>query len=103
MDRQEIDNLAELLTKDYFERLDDVLLIKLDNDPEITEDAFRDMKESFTRIIQKLDATTPPTCVRCGGVGNKTHTCPYAEEIDDDYESTCTCCDDCVHECMMDI
>ena len=31
------------------------------------------------------------------------HTCPYAEDINDDHESLCTCCNDCAHECAMDI
>lgn len=31
------------------------------------------------------------------------HGCPYAEEINDDYEFKCTCCSDCMHECCMDI
>lgn len=31
------------------------------------------------------------------------HTCPFAEEINDDYDSLCTCCDECAHECAMDI
>lgn len=35
---------------------------------------------------------------------NEPHSCPYAEEIggNDDPEY-CTCCDDCRHECCMDI
>jgi hypothetical protein len=31
------------------------------------------------------------------------HTCPFAEEINDDGETLCRCCDDCTHECAMDI
>jgi len=31
------------------------------------------------------------------------HTCPYAEEINEDSETTCTCCDFCAHECCMEI
>lgn len=31
------------------------------------------------------------------------HTCPYAEEINNDSESTCNCCDECTQECAMDI
>jgi len=31
------------------------------------------------------------------------HTCPYAEEINGDSETLCTCCEDCQYECAMDI
>lgn len=31
------------------------------------------------------------------------HSCPFAEEINDNYEEQCTCCDDCTYECAMDI
>lgn len=31
------------------------------------------------------------------------HTCPYAEEINDDHDTMCWCCDDCTYECAMDI
>lgn len=31
------------------------------------------------------------------------HTCPYAEEINDDAVSLCTCCDRCTQECSDDI
>jgi len=45
----------------------------------------------------------------CGGYGNcqnaaqGDHTCPFSEEIHGDCETTCNCCDDCQHECAMDI
>jgi hypothetical protein len=31
------------------------------------------------------------------------HTCPFAEEINNDTETLCTCCADCEHQCAMDI
>ena len=32
------------------------------------------------------------------------HSCPYASEINgNDDEDYCDCCDDCAHECAMDI
>ena len=31
------------------------------------------------------------------------HTCPYAEEIAGDYETLCTCCDECETQCCQDI
>ncbi len=31
------------------------------------------------------------------------HTCPYQEEINEDYESMCSCCEECEYQCSMDI
>lgn len=31
------------------------------------------------------------------------HTCPYAADIHDDYETLCNCCEDCQYECAQDI
>ena len=31
------------------------------------------------------------------------HTCPFAEEINEDSESLCNCCSDCAYECAMHI
>ena len=31
------------------------------------------------------------------------HTCPYAEQINNDSDSLCDCCSDCEHDCCMDI
>lgn len=33
----------------------------------------------------------------------KMHPCPYNEDINDDDSPVCRCCDDCAHECAMDI
>lgn len=109
MDQIEIENLAELMARDFVERLDDVILVESETPVELDPEAFQEIKDTFIKILNRLDPEDPraivglrPTCVRCGGVGNKPHTCPYAEEIEDDYEATCTCCDECSHECLMD-
>ena len=31
------------------------------------------------------------------------HTCPYSVDIYDDFETLCTCCEECTHECSMDV
>ena len=31
------------------------------------------------------------------------HSCPFTEEIDNDDEPCCNCCENCEYECMMDI
>lgn len=43
-----------------------------------------------------------PDCT-CETEEIEAHTCPYAEEIADDYESMCNCCAHCYGECCMDI
>ncbi len=41
---------------------------------------------------------------RCGKEGNPLHSCPYASEIGgNDNEEYCNCCDECRHQCAMDI
>ena len=35
--------------------------------------------------------------------GQDEHTCPYAEDICDDWETTCNCCDECEQQCAEDI
>lgn len=46
-------------------------------------------------------------CGSRGGCKNpgteELHSCPYAEDIDDDHEKTCRCCADCTDECAQDI
>jgi len=42
-------------------------------------------------------------CQRCGNdPAENLHPCPFKQEIHDDDE-LCNCCDDCMHECAMDI
>jgi hypothetical protein len=44
---------------------------------------------------------------KCGSCNlnpsNEGHTCPYAEEINNNEKTLCDCCDECTHECCMDI
>jgi hypothetical protein len=43
-------------------------------------------------------------CETCGDVVNgDLHTCPYKEELDNDYETTCNCCEGCREFCMDEI
>lgn len=39
----------------------------------------------------------------CGSEKIEPHTCPFAEEIGEDFETLCDCCDYCTTECAMDI
>ena len=31
------------------------------------------------------------------------HPCPYAQDIEDDNESLCNCCNSCTEDCALDI
>ena len=44
-----------------------------------------------------------PKCEKGEAILDHTCPCPYAEEINEDCESLCDCCEDCIHECAMDI
>jgi len=37
------------------------------------------------------------------GIAEYDHSCPFAEEINGDFDSLCNCCEICTHECAMDI
>ncbi len=53
-----------------------------------------------------IDAVEPfltQRCKSCENAGRELHTCPFKSEINDDNETLCNCCDDCSHECAMDI
>ena len=44
------------------------------------------------------------SCPKCKvGTAIEDHTCPYASEINDDNESLCDCCEDCIGNCADDI
>ena len=53
------------------------------------------MAEAFLRGVD--------VCQRHGKPLQDEHTCPYAEEINDDHESLCRCCEDCEQDCGDDI
>lgn len=31
------------------------------------------------------------------------HVCPYAADVNNDEKSLCNCCEECMHQCAMDI
>ena len=42
-------------------------------------------------------------CERCeANEANEPHACPFKSEINND-DTECTCCNECTHECAMDI
>jgi hypothetical protein len=42
---------------------------------------------------------------RCEGknAALELHPCPYAEDVCDDHDSLCNCCEDCMEDCSMDV
>lgn len=51
-----------------------------------------------------LTEKTIPTCSRCEkNPQQEEHYCPFQLEINDDENFLCDCCDECTHECAMDI
>lgn len=47
--------------------------------------------------MEKEDTPVPPC--RCGKPPEKPHPCPYAQDIHDDCDSLCGCCEDCEQQC----
>lgn len=60
--------------------------------------------------IEKLEsfflpaATCSALCSSCKKrPATDPHPCPFKEDIHNDGETLCDCCDECAHECSMDI
>lgn len=43
------------------------------------------------------------TAYDCTNVPTELHTCPFREDVNDDSETLCTCCENCQHGCAQDI
>lgn len=73
------------------------------------QDLNRMFTESDRNFMEELESKLPlfksAPCERCPNKSKlyEPHPCPYAEEINNDYSTLCTCCLDCQHECAMDI
>ncbi len=39
----------------------------------------------------------------CKGIAAAPHPCPFREDMNNDAETLCECCENCAHECAMDI
>lgn len=45
-----------------------------------------------------------PKCSHCDkDDAQEPHTCPFSEEIYDNHETLCDCCEECTYQCIMDI
>ena len=54
--------------------------------------------ESKASVVERI------IMCQCGNnPATEPHSCPYAEANDNSDPEFCTCCDDCRHDCCMDI
>lgn len=56
----------------------------------------------FKPIIELVQNAVHGTCPKCKGIGDRDCICPFQAEINCE-DVNCGCCDDCAHECAMDI
>ena len=81
----------------------------LDRADEFPYSGYSETEQAMQRALIAANASeeTSSSCTgsHCKGKGQaqEPHTCPYQSEINDDKTTLCTCCDDCAHECAMDI
>ena len=40
---------------------------------------------------------------KCGQQGQEDHPCPYDEDVNNNPDSVCNCCNDCCNNCADDI
>ena len=61
-------------------------------------------KERIKRFLLRKEKRKKSLLCNCGNNPKESpHTCPYAEDMYGDSETTCRCCDDCIKSCLGDI
>jgi hypothetical protein len=57
------------------------------------------------KIKNKKEATTGVECQNCKKLtgSNENHPCPYNQDINNDKEDNCNCCEACCQQCANDI
>jgi hypothetical protein len=54
----------------------------------------------FSELPEDEVKALPEMCDKCGvNPAQEHHSCPYNEELYDDYETTCNCCEECALHC----
>jgi hypothetical protein len=77
---------------------------KLNSTPLYSRKEMIDFAEKYAKQLTLTDVSSSYKCSRCEiNDAQSEHTCPYAEEINNDSDNLCDCCSDCEHECCMDI
>lgn len=98
-------------------QLDDLETAVINNDPLQREHVLaairmartlRGQEEASTPAgmhLRALDSAKPQhEMCKCGkNPAQPDHPCPYQQEINDENRDVCVCCNDCMHECAMDI
>jgi len=60
--------------------------------------------DSILKKISKLFGEDECQCESCGQEGtDDLHSCPYAQELNNDDSALCNCCEYCTQECANDI
>lgn len=55
-------------------------------------------KEEFVDVLKY------GKCPKCDkNIALLPHTCPFSQDVYDDSDTKCVCCDDCIQECAYDI
>ena len=88
----------EELNKEIIDILDNVVYW------ETCPENYKTRIEAIIKQLTLIDVSDNDKCSICKINDAKSeHTCPYAEDINDDSDSLCNCCSNCEHECCMDI
>jgi len=74
----------------------------------VAHEAYQDgynhgVRDTEKRLRDQLCGGCSVGTCRCGGDEVDEHTCPYAEDINDDHETLCRCCPKCQQDCADDI
>ena len=75
---------------------------------EIPKTLYDELLKFDNEGMPKVDAEVPKSDITCCDTCRKnnaeaTHGCPFAEDVHDDYEKQCNCCEDCQQECRDSI
>ena len=88
----------EELNKEIIDILDNVMYW------ETCPENYKARIEAIIKQLTLIDVSDNDKCSICKiNEAQSKHTCPYAEDINDDSDSLCNCCSNCKHECCMDI
>lgn len=81
---------------------DIVCLFNSDYDGELTIEYLEGVYKSLTGKDFTYKPDNKYICDKCQGEGKEDHTCPFSEDINGD-DTPCNCCEECEHQCAMDI
>ena len=81
----------------------EISLFSLKKDRFVKDIRIYEMKE-VKSFSGKSPLAARPLCERCSvNEACEQHPCPYAQDIHNDSNSLCGCCEDCYSECAQDI